>query len=214
MKGIFFPYKDDNVSRSRPVITYALIGLNIIIFIISLFDFENIITTYGFKPSEFVLTTLITSMFLHGGPGHILGNMWYLFMFGDNVEDKLGKEKYILFYLVAGIAATLAHYAMNIGSAIPTIGASGAISGVLGAYLVWFPHARIHYVAYYMSGRTSAYVILGFWFLMQFLGILGSGGGIAFFAHIGGFIFGAAFAWIYKKLKKDSFNNEHARTTR
>ena len=203
MKGQFFPYKDENVSKSTPYVTYALIAVNVIVFIISLADFENIITTYGFKPSEFVLITLLTSVFLHGGIEHIFGNMWFLFMFGDNVEDKFGKIKYIIFYLAAGLVATLAHYMMNIGSNIPAIGASGAISGVLGAYIVFFPHAKVHTIGpFYQRFTIPAYVMLGIWFLMQFFGVFAGAGGIAFWAHIGGFVFGAAGAWLFMQLGK------------
>ncbi len=203
MKGFFFPYKDDNISKSKPYVTYALIIITVLVFIISLADFENIINVYGFKPSEFVFITLLTSMFLHGGIGHIFGNMWYLFMFGDNIEDRLGKLKYTAFYIFSGLAATLAHYLTNIGSEIPTIGASGAISGVLGAYIVFFPHVRVHVASYYYGGTVPAYAMLGLWFLMQFLGVFAGEGGIAFFAHIGGFIFGAVVAWIYIQLTKE-----------
>ena len=129
MKGQLFPYKDENISKSRPVITYLLIALNVIIFIWSLTDFENIINTLGFLPAAPMFLTLFTSMFLHGGIDHIFGNMWFLFMFGDNVEDRFGRVKYIIFYLFAGLAATAAHFLTNIGSEIPTIGASGAIVG-------------------------------------------------------------------------------------
>ncbi len=203
MKGQFFPYKDENVSKSTPYVTYALIAVNVIVFIISLADFESIINVYGFKPSEFALITLMTSMFLHGGVGHIFGNMWYLFMFGDNVEDRLGKVKYVAFYMLAGLAATLTHYITNIGSSVPAIGASGAISGVLGAYIVFFPHVRVHVASYFTGGTIPAYVMLGLWFVMQFFGVFAGAGGIAFFAHIGGFVFGAAGAWIYMQLARE-----------
>ena len=204
MKGQFFPYKDENVAKSTPYVTYALIAINVIIFIVSLTDFETIINTYGFKPSEFVLITIITSMFLHGGIGHVFGNMWYLFMFGDNVEDRLGKVKYVIFYMLAGLAATLTHYITNISSSIPAIGASGAISGVLGAYIVFFPHAKVHTIGpFYQRFTIPAYTMLGLWFLMQFLGVFAGEGGIAFFAHIGGFVFGAAVAWIYMQITRE-----------
>lgn len=207
MKGQFFPYKDDNVAKTRAYVTYALIAVNVIVFIISLLDYENIINAFGFKPSEFVFITLFTSMFLHGGIDHIFGNMWFLWIFGDNIEDKFGKIKYIVFYVLSGVAATLAHYITNLGSDIPTIGASGAISGVLGAYLALFPKVRVHVASTVYSGTVPAYYMLGFWFLLQllfgavsFVGARGSG--IAFFAHVGGFVFGYAVAWVYKKAGK------------
>jgi len=207
MKGQFFPYKDENVSKTRPYVTYALIIINVVVFFWSLFDYENIINAYGFKPADFAILTIFTSMFLHGGLDHIFGNMWFLWIFGDNVEDKFGKAKYIVFYLLSGIAATLTHYLTNLGSDIPTIGASGAISGVLGAYLAFFPKVRVHVASYYYHGTVPASYMLAFWFVLQlifgaasFAGARGSG--IAFFAHIGGFVFGYAVAYLYKKMKK------------
>lgn len=204
MKGQFFPYKDENVSKSRPYVTYALIALNVAVFIWSLGSFEPIISNYGFKPAAASLLTIFTSMFLHGGLDHIFGNMWYLWIFGDNVEDKMGKPLFIVFYLLSGIAATATHYLTNIGSSIPAIGASGAISGVLGAYWVMFPNVRVRVLSGYYSGTISAQMMIGFWFLLQlFLGTTsllgGSGSGIAFWAHIGGFLFGAVAAWVWMK---------------
>jgi membrane associated rhomboid family serine protease len=207
MKGQFFPYKDENVAKSRPYVTYALIAINVAVFVWSLTDYEAIIGAYGFTPAEFAAATLLTSMFLHGGLDHIFGNMWFLHIFGDNVEDMFGKAKYTLFYLLSGLAASLAHYLTNLGSAIPAIGASGAISGVLGAYLAFFPHVRIRVASYYYHGTVPAYTMLLFWFGLQllfgaasFLG--GRGSGIAFFAHIGGFVFGYAVAAVYRKMKR------------
>ncbi|MBI2971707.1 MAG: rhomboid family intramembrane serine protease [Candidatus Aenigmarchaeota archaeon] len=202
MKGQFFPYKDDNVAKSRPYVTYAIIAMAVAAFVWSLTDFEHIINTYGFIPADFVLLTLFTSMFLHGGIGHIFGNMWFLFLFGDNVEDKFGKIGYVMFYLASGLAAALVHYLSDTASIIPTIGASGAISGVLGAYAVFFPHAKVHTIGpFYQRFTLPAYAMLGLWFAMQFLGLFGSGGGIAFWAHIGGFVFGAGIAAAYRAMK-------------
>lgn len=211
MKGQFFPYKDENVSKRRPYVTYALIAINVIVFFWSLTNFENIIETYGFKPAFASLLTIFTSMFLHGGFGHILGNMWYLFIFGDNVEDSLGRIRYILFYLASGIAATALHFLTNIGSGIPAIGASGAISGVLGAYLVMFPKVRVHVALYYYHGTVPASVMIGFWFALQLVfgaaSLLGQGSGIAFWAHVGGFLFGAAVAWVAGQSKRKSYKH-------
>ncbi len=207
MKGQFFPYKDENIAKSKPYVTIALIAINIAVFIWSLFDYENIINAYGFTPAHFALVTVFTSMFLHGGLDHIFGNMWFLWLFGDNVEDKLGKAKYIMFYLASGVAATLTHFATNIGSAVPAIGASGAISGVLGAYLAFFPKVRVHVASGYYHGTVPAYVMLAFWFILQlifgavsFVGA--SGSGIAFWAHIGGFVFGYVVARVYQRLSR------------
>lgn len=207
MKGQFFPYRDENPTKSRPYVTIALIIINVAVFIWSLFNFEPVIDAYGFKPADFALVTIFTSMFLHGGIDHIFGNMWFLFIFGDNVEDKLGKIRYVVFYLLAGIAATVTHFATNIGSTIPAIGASGAISGVLGAYLAFYPKVRVHVASGYYHGAVPAYFMLGFWFVLQlifgavsFVGARGSG--IAFWAHIGGFVFGYAVAKIYAAVTK------------
>jgi membrane associated rhomboid family serine protease len=206
MKGLLFPYKDDNVSSTRPIITYLIIIACVVIFVWSLFDYENIISVYGFTPAQFAIITIFTSMFLHGGIDHLFGNMWFLFIFGDNVEDKFGKVKYVLFYLAAGVAATLTHFATNIGSIIPAIGASGAISGVLGAYIAMFPKVRVHVASYFYHGTVPAYVMIGFWFLLQlifgavsFLG--GTGSGIAFWAHVGGFVFGFVVTKVFYRGK-------------
>ena len=194
-KAQFFPYKDEIARHSFPYITISLIALNIIIFFWSLTNFESVINTFGFVPAAASILTIFTSMFLHGGFDHILGNMLYLWIFGDNVEDKFGKFFFIIFYLLAGIAATFTHWFTNIGSAIPAIGASGAISGVLGSYVVLFPKARIHTIGRFGLTTVSAWMMIGLWFLIQLL--LGSaslfggqGSGIAFWAHVGGFVFG------------------------
>ncbi len=200
MKGQFFPYKDENISRSIPVVTISLIAINVAVFLWSLADFETIIASYGFIPAGFSLITLLTSMFLHGGIAHIFGNMWFLYLFGDNVEDRMGRAKYIVFYLLAGLAASLAHYITDTGSIIPAIGASGAISGVLGAYLVFFPDVRVHVASYYYAGTVPAKTMIGLWFALQLiLGAASLGNsGIAFFAHVGGFIFGYAVAKLFR----------------
>jgi membrane associated rhomboid family serine protease len=206
MKGQFFPYKDKNVSKHFPYVTYSLIALNVIVFILSLSGFEQVIETYGFTPAHFLLLTLFTSLFLHGGIDHLFGNMLYLYLFGDNVVDTFGRVIYLLFYLAAGIVAALAQFATDPTSTIPTIGASGAISGVLGAYIILFPKVKVRVASYFWSGRVSALYLIGFWFVLQlvwgafsFLGDQGSG--IAFFAHVGGFVFGAAVTYIYRQLR-------------
>src|SRR3989338_1175852 len=167
MKGQFLPYADENPTSSTPYLTYMLIGLNVFVFVFSLFNYDYIISTFGFTPAEFSLLTVFTSMFLHGGIDHIFGNMLFLFIFGDNIEDKFGKAGFIAFYLLAGVAATLAHYITNIGSVIPAIWASGAISGVLGAYLAFYPHARVHVASRGGTGAVPAYVMLVIWFIIQ-----------------------------------------------
>jgi membrane associated rhomboid family serine protease len=203
MKGQFLPYKDENPSYSYPYVTYGLILANIAVFIWSLFNFEAVILTWGFTPANFVFITLFTSMFLHGGIDHIFGNMLYLYIYGDNVEDRFGRFKYLLFYILAGLVAGLTHFISDPASAVPAIGASGAISGVLGAYLALFPRVRVRAIGpFYMIYRIPAYLLIGFWFLIQLIfGTIslvgGIGSGIAFFAHIGGFVFGYIVGRIY-----------------
>ncbi len=202
---MLFPLSDENPSRSR-LVTTIIIALNIAIFLFSLRDFEFTILSFGFIPAYASVLTAFTSMFLHGGLDHLFGNMWYLWIFGDNVEGVFGKVHYLLFYLASGFAAVGAHYFTNQGSLIPTIGASGAISGVLGAYLVLFPQAKIRvYNRYAGVARTPAVNMLGLWFLVQLLfsatSFLGeTGSGIAFAAHAGGFAFGYAYAWVFKRI--------------
>lgn len=203
-KAQFFPLKDDNPRERFPFVNFLFIIMNIAVFAISLSAFEQFIDAYGFKPAQFSILTMLTSMFLHGGVAHIFGNMWFLYIFGDNVEDRLGHFKYIIFYILAGIAATLLHFALNLNSNIPAVGASGAISGVLGAYMVLFPHAKVYVSGSFGHvGKVSAVFMLGFWFLFQLvsgtMSLFGAQSGIAFFAHIGGFVFGALAGWIFKK---------------
>lgn len=159
-----------------------------------------------------ILTTLVTCQFLHGGWMHLLGNMLFLWIFGNNVEDRLGHVGYLLFYLVGGIVAMLAHYAMSPTSVVPTIGASGAVATILGAYAITWPHARIHALLplgiLFIPLRMPAYFVLGFWFVSQLLdGLLKwdveLSGGVAFFAHIGGFVFGAAVMALGNSLREE-----------
>jgi membrane associated rhomboid family serine protease len=207
-KGQFFPYSDTAPRRKFPILTISLIILNVFIFIWSLSDFENIILTYGFIPAKFSLFSLFTSMFLHGGLDHLFGNMWYLWIFGDNVEDKLGKAKFLLLYFLSGLSAIFFQYLTDPTSTIPSIGASGAISGILGAYLLLFPREKILTSIQYTFIRIPAYIVIGFWFLIQFIfgtaSLLGgTGSNIAFWAHVGGFLFGLAFTkLIVKKRRK------------
>ncbi|MGC8816833.1 MAG: rhomboid family intramembrane serine protease [Candidatus Hadarchaeum sp.] len=201
-----FPLKDENPSSSFPYVNTALIVVNLAVFIITLLNgtFESTIEAYGMRPVEVLagkrLETLFISLFLHGGVLHILGNMLYLYIFGDNVEDALGHGKYLAFYLGTGIIASLIHALSDPVSDIPTIGASGAISGVLGAYLVLYPRARVYTaVGIYLFWRIimiPAIFFLGFWFLLQLLSasvtwLTGISEGVAYWAHIGGFIVGA-----------------------
>ena len=210
-----FPLRDEIRSNSVPVITRMLIVVNTAAFVYQVMlghDLRIFMYTWGMVPARLTLAlqygeespvapglTLLTSMFLHGGWLHLVGNMWYLWIFGDNVEDRLGRARYLLFYLASGLVAALLHYALNPTSQLPTVGASGAIAGVLGGYLVTFPRARIITLVplfpFFQVMALPAVVVLGLWFVMQFFsGFLslgfGSGGGVAWWAHIGGFAFG------------------------
>jgi membrane associated rhomboid family serine protease len=197
------PLRDTRVSNSTPTVTILLILANVMVFLymLTLDDYtqNHFVHTYAVIPAPHLhLSTLITSLFLHAGWMHLIGNMWFLWVFGDNVEDVLGHGKYLVFYLVCGVIASLAQYAMNVDSRIPSLGASGAIAGVMGAYLVKFPTNRIltllPIIIFWTTIEVPAWLMLIYWFGLQFLGVLGTsathGGGVAFFAHIGGFIAG------------------------
>jgi membrane associated rhomboid family serine protease len=202
-----FPIGDDNSSRRvRPLITYALIALNVLVFLVELAGGDTFIDAWSFVPARFLadpsgdLVTLVTSMFMHGGWLHLGGNMLYLWIFGDNVEDRFGHLRFLAFYLVCGIAATFTQLAFSLGSTIPHLGASGAIAGVLGAYLLLFPNRRVTVVAGYGIVQMPALVVIGLWFILQLfsgIGSIGAGadtGGVAFMAHVGGFIAGYLLA--------------------
>ena len=207
------PLRDEIPTHRTPIVTYALIALNVLVFIFQyLFSAGDPELVYSFAMVPALVTgnfglwpylTIFTSMFMHGGLAHIGGNMLYLWIFGDNVEDRLGHVKYLAFYLIGGVAASLAHLLTNPGSQIPTVGASGAIAAVLGAYLVLFPQSRI--VTFIPLGFfmrltvVPAVIVLGMWFVLQlFSGVLSLGGpdvgGVAFWAHIGGFVIGVLMA--------------------
>ena len=207
------PLRDDNPRRTVPFVTYVLIALNVLAFLWELSlgsRLEPALSSLAFIPARywvpghwgFDLFTIVASMFLHGGLMHIGSNMLYLWIFGDNVEDRLGHGKYLLFYLLCGFLATLAHAVFSPGSRLPAIGASGAIAGVLGAYLILWPHARVLTlipIIFFITVRElPAVIILGLWFVLQFFNGVGSLGvrdakdigGVAYFAHIGGFLAG------------------------
>ena len=208
---MFFPYKDDNPRVLFPFVTYGIIGINILVFWAQFFVYgnERLISTFAFVPYEFKLFTLFTSMFMHGGLMHIIGNMWFLYIFGDNVESILGHIRFLLFYIFCGIGAAVAQFLIQPDSTTPMVGASGAIAGVLGAYMIKFPKARVHVLAVIFIFITTivvpAQLVLGLWFLMQLSGGLGSlgfdtTGGIAWFAHIGGFIVGISTLRIFQTI--------------
>ena len=214
---MLFPYKDDNPRILVPYVTYCIIGINALIFVLQ-FNLgisdpsaeKAFIYRFGFIPADFSLITIFTSMFLHGGISHIMGNMWFLWVFGDNVEGVLGHLKYAIFYLLCGLAATISQLLINPNSTIPMVGASGAIAGVLGMYMIRFPHARVHVFAFiiifFTTFRIPAMFVLGFWFFNQLTNGFGSlgfdtTGGVAWFAHIGGFIAGVMLNQAFKHIR-------------
>jgi rhomboid family protein len=222
-----FPLKDDTPSDSAPVVTVALIVLNALFFVYQISleaggadgarAGQAFIEEFGLVPCRLTgacrvgpelpspVLTIFTSMFMHGGLFHIGGNMLYLWIFGNNVEDTLGHGRYLLFYLLSGVAAALAQTAVGPSSMVPMVGASGAVSGVLGAYLLLFPHARVTTLIilgfFFRLVQIPAMVVLGFWIVLQVLnglGSFGSSGGVAFFAHIGGFLVGMGLLYVLK----------------
>lgn len=214
---MFFPYKDDNPRILVPVVTYGIIALNVLVYLYQIILAKSggdtkvlFIYMFGLIPAQFHIITLFTSMFLHGGIAHILGNMWFLWIFGDNVESALGHFRYALFYILCGLAAGLAQVIINVDSLTPMVGASGAIAGVLGAYLIRYPRAQVHVFVFifffFTTIKVPAIIVLGIWFLTQLtngLGTLGldTTGGVAWFAHIGGFIAGVGFNYIFQQIK-------------
>jgi membrane associated rhomboid family serine protease len=210
-----FPIGDDRVQGGPPaLVTFGLIALNVLAFFVELAQpsdaaLQSFIQAWGVVPREYSAardlpptiplpfwSTLLTSMFLHGGWMHLGGNMLYLWIFGDNLEKVMGAARFLVFYLVCGLAASFAHIAFGAGSTIPAVGASGAISGVLGGYLVLFPRNRVRVLTRGGIAHVPAIVVLGFWIFIQFINGLGSlaatteTGGVAYMAHIGGFIAG------------------------
>ena len=193
---------DDSARRTFPLVTYILIALNVVFFLVELSGGDAFIEKWAFVPSRFLANpagdflTILTSMFMHAGWVHLGGNMLYLWIFGDNVEDRFGHIKFIIFYLLCGVAATFAQLAFSTGSSVPNLGASGAIAGVLGAYLLMFPKGKVNV----LMGRgvipMPALVVIGLWIVLQFFNSIGSianttdTGGVAYMAHVGGFVAG------------------------
>ena len=217
-----FPIGDENDHAGVAFVTIALIVLNAVAFLneINRPDqaVQAFIFAWGVVPREFATgtdlpplipfpfwSTLLTSMFLHGGWGHLGGNMLFLWIFGDNIEHRLGHLRFVLFYLVCGLAASLAHIMFNSGSSIPAVGASGAISGVLGGYLLMFPRNRVYVLTWGGVMAVPAIFMLGLWIVTQFINGVGSiavtdetsGGGVAYMAHIGGFVAGLVLAPVF-----------------
>lgn len=208
-----FPIGDDDTAvRNVPVVTYGLIAVNVVVFLVELSGGDQFIQDWAFIPSRFTndpaanMPTLFTAMFMHGGWMHLFGNMLYLYIFGDNVEDRIGHIPFLAFYLVCGIAATFAQYYFNSGSSIPNVGASGAIAGVLGAYILMFPHARVDVLVIRQIISLPALAVIGFWIVLQLFSGFGSiaqtdetadVGGVAYMAHVGGFVAGLVLAFLF-----------------
>jgi len=215
------PLKDDNPTSSRPIITYFIIGLCTVIFLVQIssqsYKTGELFYSYGLIPSVLMghnqlpmdlyavpaFITIFSSMFMHGGFMHLIGNMLYMWIFADNIEDNLGITKFIIFYLLCGIGAAMAQVLMDTHSQIPMIGASGAIGGVLGAYLINHPKAKvlvlIPFGFFSQLLKIKALYVLGFWFILQFIS---SGGGVAYAAHIGGFVSGMILILFFNKKTK------------
>jgi len=208
---------DDSARRTAPIATYILIALNAIVFLLELNGGNAFIERWAFVPSRFLsnptdgFLTIFTSMFMHAGWIHLGGNMLYLWIFGDNVEDRLGHGLYTIFYILCGIAATFAQLAFDTQSSVPNLGASGAIAGVLGAYIFMFPGTRVNVLVGRRVTATSALVVIGFWIVIQiFSGVgqitassqTGSGGGVAYIAHIGGFVAGLVVAFLLRGTRR------------
>jgi len=206
-----FPIGDDNSGRRTvPLVTYALIALNVLFFFIELSGGDAFIKRWAFVPSRFLANpfgnflTLFTSMFMHAGWLHLGGNMLYLWIFGDNVEDRFGHIKFTIFYLLCGIAATFAQLAFGPGSNVPNLGASGAIAGVLGAYILLFPKGKVRVLQGQQVIQVPALIVIGIWIVLQFFSGIGSiantaqTGGVAYMAHIGGFLAGFVLTFLFR----------------
>jgi membrane associated rhomboid family serine protease len=212
------PLRDVIPSRTTPYITITIIALNALAWLYEVSlparDLNQFLFVYGVVPASFSPPTLITSMFLHGSWMHVIGNMWYLWIFGDNVEDRVGHGRFIVFYLLCGIVAAFGQIAIDSSSTLPTIGASGAIAGVMGAYFVLYPHSRvltlIPLIIFWELIELPAIVLLGFWFLMQLfsagaIAVTASthgSGGVAFMAHVAGFVTGLIGVFFFRKRER------------
>lgn len=218
------PFRDHNRTQTVPIVTIAIIGLNVVVWLYEVLlqgsgQLDAFVGQWAVVPAHLVNNpvgewyTAFSAMFMHGSWMHIIGNMLYLWIFGDNIEDVLGSGLYLVFYLACGLAATAAQVIVGPGSMIPNLGASGAIAGVLGSYLLLFPQARIDTLftlGYFLRIiQLPAIVVLGFWFVLQFFQGLGSlsvttqRGGVAYFAHIGGFVAGLGLMALYRAVRGD-----------
>lgn len=218
---MFIPLKDENPTSRFPLVTILFIAVNVAVFLYQAFSPEGLghyVLRMGAVPYEIThftslpvvprlnpALTLLTSMFMHGSLFHLLGNMLYLWIFGNNIEDYLGSFKFVLFYLLCGMGASLTHIVLNANSRVPMIGASGAIAGVLGAYMLLYPRAHVYTFVFLIFiiriVPIPAVIILGLWFLMQILNA-GAGGGVAWFAHIGGFVIGLVLIRVFAEKRR------------
>jgi len=230
------PIRGTIPSKNYPVVNNTIIGINVVIYLVQVTlvpDINRFVYIYGLVPARYSIPqitsyfttgqqffSLLSFMFLHGGFWHLLGNMWSLYIFGDNVEDRLGSLRYIVFYLLCGITSGLSHLIFNLNSNMPTIGASGAIAGVMGAYLILHPNAKILtlipiiFIPWFVE--IPAFFFLGLWFVLQFISATGSHGnigGIAWWAHIGGFIFGIILLKIMLLLPGTGVSNQMRKVT-
>ena len=205
------PIGDDNSGeRTFPIVTYALIALNVLFFFVEISGGDAFVKEWAFVPRRFLANpsgdaaTLFTSMFMHAGWLHLGGNMLYLWIFGDNVEDRFGHGVFLVFYLLCGLAATFAQLVFSAGSSVPNLGASGAIAGVLGSYLLLFPHGRVRVMQGQQIVQMPAIAVLGLWIVLQLFSGIGSvantaeTGGVAYMAHIGGFAAGCALTLVLR----------------
>ena len=227
------PLKDDNPTSGKPIVSYGIIGFCVIIFLAQLglnnSELRDFTYSYGLIPSVLMgidqlpdelfrispIGTIFTSMFMHGGWMHLIGNMLYMWIFADNIEDGLGRTKFIIFYLLSGLGAAMSQVFVDINSQVPMVGASGAIGGVLGAYLINYPNARVLVLIplgfFSQLIRIRALYVLGFWFILQFINSYFSsstGGGVAYAAHIGGFVSGIILILILNKKKRRKINKK------
>jgi membrane associated rhomboid family serine protease len=231
------PIRDTIRAETYPVVNSFIIAVNVLFFLVELSQgprLNKFIYTYGLVPARYAIpqisayfttgqqvVSFITFMFLHGGFFHLLGNMWFLYIFGDNVEDRLGHFRYLVFYLLCGLASGLSHLVINWHSKVPTIGASGAIAGVMGAYFILYPKAKVLTLVpiffFFQFFELPAFVFLGIWFLFQFLSAAGASvqaGGIAWWAHVGGFVFGVTFLKLFEMLPTSGVSTKMRHLTR
>ncbi len=210
-----FPLGDDNsMRRSTPYVTYTLIIINVLVFLLELQNGDEFIQRWAFVPARFSadeaanIPTIFSAMFMHGGWLHLGGNMLYLWIFGDNVEDRFGHFKFLFFYLLTGIAATFAQYYVMPDSSVPNVGASGAIAGILGAYILMFPQARVNVLVGNQMVAMPALIVLGLWIALQMFSGVGAiaytdestrnVGGVAYMAHVGGFAAGLLMTFLFR----------------